>query len=164
VEAVGQVAFDLESSGVGGVGALSGTSWPAQPGVMGVHDNADSKYSLMGSGSSFSKFAVKRSNVVVLNDSPSKLPKHEELQPTVQRDQGGAQHAEFTDKISISLQQQRKQLPVYKLSKRCESCGLPLPPSLPRPPNHPSPKDPPIPGDPQRLVARRSTLEGRLTC
>ncbi|XP_011495049.1 PREDICTED: putative ATP-dependent RNA helicase DHX33 [Ceratosolen solmsi marchali] len=85
---------------------------------MGVHDNADSKYSLMGSGSSFSKFAVKRSNVVVLNDSPSKLLKHED-QTSTQREQGGAQqHSEFTDKISISLQQQRKQLPVYKLSKR----------------------------------------------
>lgn len=76
---------------------------------MGVHDNADSKYSVMGA-SSFSKLAPKRPNTVVFNDTPSKIQKYEDTQQTVQ--------TENVDKGIISLQQQRKSLPVYRLRKR----------------------------------------------
>ncbi|OAD46999.1 Putative ATP-dependent RNA helicase DHX33, partial [Eufriesea mexicana] len=76
---------------------------------MGVHDNADSKYIVMGT-SSFSKLAPKRPTTVVFNESPSKIQKHEDSQQNVQ--------TENVDKGSISLQQQRKSLPVYRLRKR----------------------------------------------
>ncbi|XP_012344438.1 ATP-dependent RNA helicase DHX33 [Apis florea] len=76
---------------------------------MGVHDNADSKYIVMGN-SNFSKLAPKRPTTVVFNDSPSKIPKHEDNQQNVQ--------TENVDKGSITLQQQRKSLPVYRLRKR----------------------------------------------
>lgn len=76
---------------------------------MGVHDNADSKYIVMGT-SSFSKLAPKRPTTVVFNESSSKIQKFEDNQQNVQ--------AENVDKGNISLQQQRKSLPVYKLRKR----------------------------------------------
>ena len=76
---------------------------------MGVHDNADSKYIVMGN-SSFSKLAPKRPTTVVFNESSSKIQKFEDNQQNVQ--------AENVDKGNISLQQQRKSLPVYKLRKR----------------------------------------------
>ncbi|KOC71150.1 Putative ATP-dependent RNA helicase DHX33 [Habropoda laboriosa] len=76
---------------------------------MGVHDNADSKYNVMGA-SSFSKLAPKRPTTVVFNDTPSKIQKHEDGQQNVP--------IENVDKGSISLQQQRKSLPVYRLRKR----------------------------------------------
>lgn len=78
-------------------------------GDMGVHDNADSKYNVMGT-SSFSKLAPKRPTTVVFNEGPSKIPKHEDSQQNVQ--------TENADKGNISLQQQRKTLPVYRLRKR----------------------------------------------
>lgn len=78
-------------------------------GNMGVHDNADSKYIVMGN-SNFSKLAPKRPTTVVFNDSPSKIPKHEDSQQNVQ--------TENVDKGNITLQQQRKSLPVYRLRKR----------------------------------------------
>lgn len=77
-------------------------------GDMGVHDNADSKYNVLGT-SSFSKLAPKRPTTVLFNDSPSKIQKHEDGQ-TVQ--------AENADKGNVSIQQQRKSLPVYRLRKR----------------------------------------------
>ncbi|XP_017889459.1 ATP-dependent RNA helicase DHX33-like [Ceratina calcarata] len=76
---------------------------------MGVHDNADSKYSVMGT-SGFSKLAPKRPNTVVFNENPNKIARHEDNQQNVQ--------TENTDKGNISLQQQRKSLPVYRLRKR----------------------------------------------
>lgn len=78
---------------------------------MGVHDNADSKYNVMGT-SSFSKLALKRPNTVVFVDSPVKVQKHEESQSF-------QQNAENTDNPgNLSLHQQRKSLPVYRLRKR----------------------------------------------
>lgn len=76
---------------------------------MGVHDNADSKYIVIGN-SSFSKLASKRPNTVVFNESSSKLQKYEDNQQNIQ--------AENVDKGNINLQQQRKSLPVYRLRKR----------------------------------------------
>lgn len=76
---------------------------------MGVHDNADSKYIVIGN-SSFSKLASKRPTTVVFNESSSKIQKYEDNQQNIQ--------AENVDKGNINLQQQRKSLPVYKLRKR----------------------------------------------
>ncbi|XP_043511714.1 ATP-dependent RNA helicase DHX33 isoform X3 [Frieseomelitta varia] len=76
---------------------------------MGVHDNADSKYIVIGN-SSFSKLASKRPTTVVFNESSSKISKFEDNQQNIQ--------AENVDKGNINLQQQRKSLPVYKLRKR----------------------------------------------
>ncbi|KAK1117675.1 putative ATP-dependent RNA helicase dhx33 [Melipona bicolor] len=76
---------------------------------MGVHDNADSKYIVIGN-SSFSKLASKRPTTVVFNESSSKIQKYEDNQQNIQ--------AENADKGNINLQQQRKSLPVYKLRKR----------------------------------------------
>ncbi|CAD1472068.1 unnamed protein product [Heterotrigona itama] len=68
---------------------------------MGVHDNADSKYIVIGN-SSFSKLASKRPTTVVFNESSSKIQKYEDNQQNIQ--------AENADKGNVNLQQQRKLL------------------------------------------------------
>ena len=75
---------------------------------MGVHDNMDSKYNSMGS-SSFSKLTPKRPNTVIFNETPNKISKPEDKQNNLN---------DPSDKSKISIQQQRKALPVYKLRKR----------------------------------------------
>lgn len=77
---------------------------------MGVHDNTDSKYNVMGS-SSFSKIAPKRpATIVTFGESPNKIQKHEDVQ--------NSQSGNGQDKPNVSLHQQRKSLPVYRLRKR----------------------------------------------
>ncbi|XP_016841401.1 ATP-dependent RNA helicase DHX33 [Nasonia vitripennis] len=93
---------------------------------MGVHDNADSKYSLMGSGgggSGFAKLPAKRPNTVVFGEgSPrNKLLKQQQLEDAKRLVSGRTQQqqqSEITDKMKISLQQQRKSLPVYRLKQK----------------------------------------------
>ncbi|XP_012278614.1 putative ATP-dependent RNA helicase DHX33 [Orussus abietinus] len=75
---------------------------------MGVHDNADSKYSAMGS-SGFSKLTPKRPTPVIFGESTMKVPRMDESQNVGQKG---------PDKVNLSLQQQRKSLPVYRLRKR----------------------------------------------
>ncbi|KAF7384800.1 hypothetical protein HZH68_014412 [Vespula germanica] len=77
---------------------------------MGVHDNADSKYNVMGT-SSFSKLAPKRPNAVVFGESPAKVQKHEESSSSFS-------NVENTEAGNASVHQQRKSLPVYRLRKR----------------------------------------------
>lgn len=78
---------------------------------MGVHDNTDSKYHLIGT-SSFSKLTPKRPTTVTFNnDGPSnKRQKTNEID--------NQKKNESFDKNSLSIQQQRKSLPVYRLRKR----------------------------------------------
>lgn len=78
--------------------------------TMGVHDNADSKYNVMGT-SSFSKLAPKRPNTVVFGENPAKLQKHEESGSSFS-------NVENTEAGNASVHQQRKSLPVYRLRKR----------------------------------------------
>lgn len=75
---------------------------------MGVHDNADSKYNVMGS-SSFSKLAPKRPTTIVYGEPSNKVAKLEDSRNST---------LETPDKLNINIQQQRKSLPVYKLRKR----------------------------------------------
>ncbi|XP_043488176.1 ATP-dependent RNA helicase DHX33 [Polistes fuscatus] len=78
---------------------------------MGVHDNAESKYNVMGT-SSFSKLAPKRPNTVVFGENPAKVQKHEE-------NNSSFQNVENMESGNInSVHQQRKSLPVYRLRKR----------------------------------------------
>ncbi|KAJ8686582.1 hypothetical protein QAD02_022376 [Eretmocerus hayati] len=81
---------------------------------MGVHDQADSKYSMMGSPS---KLGAKRPNVVLFNgnSSPAKKSKNQSDENSDQRP--GCSNGP-TNKANVSLQQQRKTLPVYKLRKK----------------------------------------------
>ncbi|XP_047365185.1 ATP-dependent RNA helicase DHX33-like isoform X2 [Vespa velutina] len=79
---------------------------------MGVHDNADSKYNVMGT-SSFSKLAPKRPNTVVFGESPAKVQKHEESSGS-----SFSNVENTTEPGSTSVHQQRKSLPVYRLRKR----------------------------------------------
>lgn len=83
---------------------------------MGVHDNLDSKYNLVGT-SNFHKFGVKRpacTNDTIGSTSSTKIMKSEK-QSTPQTN---VNNSHFADKINMSLQQQRKSLPVYKLRKK----------------------------------------------
>lgn len=93
---------------------------------MGVHDNADSKYSLMGSGagpsSGFSKLVAKRpgsgddgTGAADNGASLSKIHKFEEPKKT--STSNGKSSEIVPDKVGISLQQQRKALPVFRLKK-----------------------------------------------
>ncbi|XP_015186996.1 PREDICTED: putative ATP-dependent RNA helicase DHX33 [Polistes dominula] len=78
---------------------------------MGVHDNAESKYNVMGT-SSFSKLAPKRPNTVVFGENPAKVEKREE-------NISSFQNVDNMESGSVnSIQQQRKSLPVYRLRKR----------------------------------------------
>ncbi|XP_014610634.1 PREDICTED: putative ATP-dependent RNA helicase DHX33 [Polistes canadensis] len=78
---------------------------------MGVHDNAESKYNVMGT-SSFSKLAPKRPNTVVFGENPAKVQKHEE-------NNSSFQNVENMESGNVnSFHQQRKSLPVYRLRKR----------------------------------------------
>ncbi|XP_015609898.1 ATP-dependent RNA helicase DHX33 [Cephus cinctus] len=79
---------------------------------MGVHDNSDSKYSLMGS-SSFHKLTPKRPTPVVFGESANKQQKTEGSLTS-----SSPKHPKPPDKTNLTLQQQRKSLPVYRLRKR----------------------------------------------
>nr|XP_033325268.1 ATP-dependent RNA helicase DHX33 isoform X2 [Megalopta genalis] len=75
---------------------------------MGVHDHTDSKYNVINTAG-FSKLTAKRPTTVVFNETPNKIKKNEDSQHGL---------TETVDKGNISLQQQRKSLPVYRLRKR----------------------------------------------
>ncbi|XP_057329367.1 ATP-dependent RNA helicase DHX33 isoform X2 [Microplitis mediator] len=75
---------------------------------MGVHDNADSKYSVIN-GANFSKFIPKKPTIVNFGETSSNKVLENE---TNQKDKI------INDKTNINIQQQRKSLPVYKLRER----------------------------------------------
>ncbi|XP_014218187.1 putative ATP-dependent RNA helicase DHX33 [Copidosoma floridanum] len=74
---------------------------------MGVHDNTDSKFGLL---------KKRPASLVVFPEGPSKLLKREDSskQPTA----NGFRANNLPEKPVLSLQQQRKSLPVYKLRKK----------------------------------------------
>ena len=86
---------------------------------MGVHDQADSKYSLMGAGnnsiSNFAKLTAKRPSSEVFCHG-SNNSKHAKIEESVQK----KQQVQIPEVIleKTSLQQQRKALPVYRLRKK----------------------------------------------
>lgn len=75
---------------------------------MGVHDNADSKYSVIN-GTNFLKFTPKKPTLVNFGETSSNKVLENE---TNQKDKI------LNDKSNINVQQQRKSLPVYKLRER----------------------------------------------
>lgn len=79
--------------------------------TMGVHDdNLDSKYGVIGKPlSSFTKIAPKRPNTIVFHDKPNKIAKTDVAQNDV---------AEISEKTKITIQQQRKSLPVNRIRKK----------------------------------------------
>lgn len=98
---------------------------------MGVHDNMDSKYSVMGGGSSFSKLTPKRPIPIVFGDnnnpSNSKKQKSNEDGNCSKTDDNqtpktSEQHNQTNVTVNNNnIQQQRKSLPVYRLRKRLVS-------------------------------------------
>ncbi|XP_014488584.1 PREDICTED: putative ATP-dependent RNA helicase DHX33 [Dinoponera quadriceps] len=78
---------------------------------MGVYDNLDSKYNMMGA-SSFSKLAPKRPNTVVFGAGPSKVQKTSEEEAAQQ-----AASVPEKDKDANGFQKCRKSLPVYRHRK-----------------------------------------------
>lgn len=76
---------------------------------MRVHDDADSKYGVMGKSS---KLTMKRPNTIVFG-KPNKMQKINE-----DRQCNAASIARNNDKSNVGLYQKKKSLPVYMLRKR----------------------------------------------
>ena len=77
---------------------------------MGVHDNADSKYSMMAGTA---KLGAKRPPTTVVFHGNSKQMKREEQQQQQRNNEIGPDNKSFA-----AIQMQRKTLPVYRLRKK----------------------------------------------
>lgn len=78
---------------------------------MRVHDDADSKYNVMGKSS---KMALKRPNTVVFREKSNKVQKINENNQC----NNSVNTTKNNDKLNVSLHQRRKSLPVYMHRKR----------------------------------------------
>lgn len=78
---------------------------------MRVHDDADSKYNVMGKSS---KMAMKRPNTVVFHEKSNKVQKMNENNQC----NNSTKTTKTNDKVNVSVHQRRKSLPVYMHRKR----------------------------------------------